>query len=289
MILKSAGSSIVVDEFERLNLGPIKSISQVQGGSICDSYKITTQTEQPFFIKTRESAPDDFFIQEAFSLNTLLKSNTVRTPKPIWVSKTVLVLEWIEPEPLSNGSWCQLGREVAQMHTQPLCPYFGFSSDNYCGISRQQNKKMKDGFEFFAQNRLLPQAKWAFDAHYLELHELRKIEFIADHLSDWIPLQPPCLLHGDLWAGNILGQKNIGGVLIDPACYYGWAEADIAMSCLLSTFPESFYQGYDQINAFEPDFEARIPLYNLYHLLNHLNIFGQSYWPHVDEILKRYA
>ena len=108
-------------------------------------------------------------------------------------------------------------------------------------------------------------------------------------LPNIIPEQPASLLHGDLWSGNLISDCRGLPAVIDPAVYYGWAEADLAMTDLFGNYPESFYQAYTEIRSLDSGYRSRYPIYNLYHLLNHLNLFGKSYLPQIRGILSRFV
>ncbi len=107
-------------------------------------------------------------------------------------------------------------------------------------------------------------------------------------LPELIPEQPASLIHGDLWSGNLISDNGGKPALIDPAVYYGWAEADLAMTELFGRYPEEFFKAYAEINPLEKGYRSRFPLYNIYHLLNHLNLFGKGYLSQIRSILDRY-
>jgi fructosamine-3-kinase len=123
----------------------------------------------------------------------------------------------------------------------------------------------------------------------LERADLNRLENIASRLSNWIPQQPPVLLHGDLWSGNVHCDAQGSPALIDPACYWGWAEAELAMTSLFGGFEPDFYTSYAECSGMDSDWPERAPLYNLYHLLNHLLLFGGSYLGSIRQICRRFA
>ncbi len=168
-------------------------------------------------------------------------------------------------------------------------PYFGFLRDNYCGPTPQINTQESSGVKFFTENRLRPQARMASQRRLLNDDDLKQIDRLAQELPELIPEQKPVLVHGDLWTGNILCTVDQRSALIDPACYWGWAESDLAMTCLFGGFDRAFYESYQSNIALLSDWKARIEIYNLYHLLNHLNLFGTSYYPAIKSTLNRYA
>lgn len=161
--------------------------------------------------------------------------------------------------------------------------------DNWCGTTPQPNPRDTDGHAFFANHRLLFQAGRAHAAGLLAAPDLHRVEAIAGRLQDLVPVQAPALLHGDLWHGNVFADTNGEAVLVDPAAYWGWPEADLATTRLLGGFDDAFYDAYLEMRPLEPGWEERMPLYNLYHLLNHLNLFGEGYGAEVDAMLAHYV
>jgi protein-ribulosamine 3-kinase len=148
---------------------------------------------------------------------------------------------------------------------------------------------MGDGYQFFGEQRLLFQARLANRRGLLGKEQMEQVERLAAHLSQLIPSQPASLIHGDLWGGNAITNQRGEPVLIDPATHYGWAEAELAMTALFGSFPDVFYKAYQEVRTLDADFQGRFPIYNLYHLLNHLNLFGSSYLGQVLQILRRFS
>ena len=211
----------------------------------------------------------------------------MRTPKVLSVTDGELVTERIETGQPSTESWRALGDQLAAVQSVPQS-CFGFIADNYCGDTPQPNPLTDDGYTFFANHRLGYQTKLAVDAGVLEPDAAARLEELATRLDSLIPEQAPALLHGDLWRGNVLFTVQGDPVLIDPACYWGWPEAEIAMCALFGGFPTDFFDSWDAAAQPEPGWRERLPLYQLYHLLNHLNLFGPSYLPQVMAVLRRY-
>ncbi len=165
---------------------------------------------------------------------------------------------------------------------------FGFTEDNYIGASPQDNTPAQHWVEFFRDHRLAPQLAMAKDR--LETDDLRAADLLMDRLDEFlIEPEQPSLLHGDLWAGNYMTGPDGCAWLIDPAVYAGHREADLAMTELFSGFPAQFYDAYREAWPLQPGYASRRDLYNLYHILNHLNLFGRSYLPSVRHIMAEYV
>lgn len=237
-------------------------------------------------VKHNEAAPKGFYAAEAAGLQALADTGW-RVPRVMSVADERLVMEAIALGQPGSTSWQQAGQQLALQH-QVSAERFGFALDTFCGDSRQSNRWCVDGLEFYQQQRYQPQLQRARDAGLLSAVEVQAAERLVDKLADWLPVQAPVLLHGDLWSGNLIFDQAGVPVLIDPACYYGWPEADLAMTHAFGGFALEFYQAYQAENPLEPGFDERIPLYNLYHWLNHLNLFGAVYHGAVVDVLKRY-
>ena len=258
------------------------------GGDINDTYAVFVSGVARFCVKYNHDCPSDFFVAEAKGLNAIANCKTLRTPWVLHVADSFLVLEYIQTGHKSKNYWQHCAASLAGMHRQPQ-PRFGFSIDNYCGHTPQPNPQYDNGYQFFREQRILYQACIAFDRNYLSKSELATIEYFANTLEQLIPPQAPALLHGDLWYGNIMTDNDGEPVIIDPAAYWGWPEADLAMTSLFGGVPAEFYQHYTSINALEPDWRQRFDIYNVYHLLNHLNLFGGAYHSQVMKIVRRYS
>lgn len=122
----------------------------------------------------------------------------------------------------------------------------------------------------------------------LNTQDIRNLERLMRSLPELIPEQPASLLHGDLWSGNLITDKRGMPAIIDPAVYFGWAEADLAMTDLFGTYPPDFYGAYNEVRPLDPGYRSRYPIYNLYHLLNHLNLFGRGYLSQVRTVLSQF-
>lgn len=269
------------DQQEPFKLAPI------HGGSICDAYRLDCANGKRYFVKRKDNAPSHFFKAEAASLKAIADTNTLKTPTVYCCSNAFLLLEYLPATQQSENYWQVFAHQLAAMH-QHTSHRFGFTMDNFCGGTPQPNSICTNGYDFFIQHRLMYQGRLARDQQLLTSKNIKALEHLCDRLTQIIPEQPAVLVHGDLWSGNHLTGLQGETVLIDPACYWGWAETDIAMTKLFGGFPPHFYQEYLQYNSLQPGWEDRMDLYNLYHLLNHLNLFGPSYFNKTVSVIKRY-
>ncbi|MGI9288216.1 MAG: fructosamine kinase family protein [Pseudomonadales bacterium] len=265
----------------------INHVANLSGGSISAAYALHFNDRPPVFAKHNSTVPADFFSAEATGLQTLARHGPLRVPEVLHYSSEFIVLEFIESAPANTKYWHTLGEGLAELHKKPM-PCFGFEHDNYCGSTAQPNPKTSCGYAFFGEQRLLFQAQLAYNKRRLTKNDLRALETLLSRLPELIPAQPPCLIHGDLWSGNVISDEDGDPVLIDPAAHWGWAEADIAMTLLFGGFAPQFYRAYEDSRPLAAGWRARVPLYNLYHLLNHLNLFGAAYYHDVSDIIHQY-
>jgi len=228
------------------------------------------------------------FERESEGLNILQQPGGPRLPRPYLHSAAFLLLEDLAPGVPCADYWSEFGRRLAVLHKMTAQQY-GFPHDNYIGSTPQPNLLTEDGFVFFGQHRLLFQARLARERGLLSSGEMRDVGVLAEKLPDLVPNQPASLIHGDLWSGNAITDKSGAPAIIDPAAHYGWAEAELAMTTLFGTFPDAFYRSYEEERPLEKGYRSRYPIYNLYHLINHLNIFGSGYHGQVVSILRRYC
>jgi fructosamine-3-kinase len=239
--------------------------------------RLTLDAGHRVVVKRRRAAAPGFFAMEAHGLELLRATHTLRVPLVHAASHDALVLEDLGSGRADRESWKRAGRALAQLHTH-TSDAFGLERDGWCGDSPQRNAQTTDGWRFFAECRLLPQGQRAYEAGRLEPRDMAKLERLCLALPARIPEQPASLVHGDLWTGNLHACADGELALIDAAAvHYGWAEADLAMLTLFGEPPAPFFAAYEEAAGVDPGWRSRAPLYNLYHLLNHLNLFGKSY------------
>jgi fructosamine-3-kinase len=269
--------------------GAIRRITPLGGGCINNASRLDTDNG-PLFLKVNDSTPPDMFEREAEGLIVLAAPNAIRVPKVLGAGPNFILQEFVEPGPRRANFWETLGQQLARLHLT-TSPRFGFPHDNYIGSTPQINTWEDDGYIFFAEHRLLYQADLARRNCFLDSPNYQLLITLLSKLPHLIPPQPASLIHGDLWSGNIHTGPQGEPVLIDPAAHYGWAEADLAMMTLFGSPPNSFFHAYASASArpLTPGYRERFDLYNLYHLLNHLNLFGESYLGSVQTIIRRYG
>ena len=244
---------------------------------------------RPAVVKIRRDAPCGFFEAEARGLAALAASRTLRVPNVLAVSASGIALEDLGAGRPGRADWQRAGAALARMHAVAF-DRFGFDTNGWCGDSPQDNTRDVDGPRFFAERRLQPQVARAAACGLIDANDRRALDRICDRLADLIPPAPPALVHGDLWTANLHACANGELTLIDAgAVHHGWAEADLAMLTLFGEPPPSFFAAYETESRTDASWRERAPLYNLYHLLNHLNLFGAGYLGAVRAVLRRYG
>lgn len=269
---------------------PIESISPIGGGSIAVSHRVTMEDGAQYFVKVSPQHTD-MFLKEANGLQELNNAHVFRLPEVIAVSNTILILEFLPAATPEHRTqfFEQFGKQFAELH-RTAGTQFGFYENNYIGSTPQLNVPQKKSWkEFFFVHRLEFQFRLAEQNGYAHQDIAVLFHRLEKSFDRMIPDdgEPPALLHGDLWNGNFLCTTNDIPVLIDPAVYYGHREADVAMTRLFGGFNEAFYRSYNESYPLNDEWERRMDLYALYHLFNHLNLFGEGYSSQVYESLKK--
>ena len=274
----------------------VRSAVNVPGGDINRAFRMELGSGA-VFVKTNRIENLSFFEAEAEGLAAIAGTDTIRVPE-VFATGTdsrygsFLMMEWSGGRK-ERDFFQNFGRNLASMHRADTSNLvrdgqFGFPNDNYIGSNRQTNRPADSWIDFFRDSRLSPQFRMA--DFWFDSQDRRVASRLIEHLGNYLP-EPefPSLLHGDLWNGNYLVGSDGSAWLIDPAAYVGCFEADIAMTELFGGFPRDFYAAYGEVNPLLPEYEERKDLYNLYHLLNHLNLFGGSYLGSVRSILRKYS
>ena len=254
--------------------------SRVHGGSINECYRWEGDAG-PLFVKVAPARGSAMFEAEAAGLEELRRARAVRVPRVMSVGtsagKAWLALEWVQIGPASSCTDAALGERLARQHrsTQPA---FGWSRDNTIGSTPQPNDWDRNWVAFFRERRLRHQLNLAAANGYggrLQHRGGVLLERVGEFFSTYQPV--PSLLHGDLWGGNRAADERGNPVIFDPAVYYGDREAELAMTRLFGGFGADFYRAYEAAWPLAAGAAVRTELYNLYHVLNHLNLFGTGY------------
>ncbi|MBD2008688.1 fructosamine kinase family protein [Microcoleus vaginatus ZQ-A3] len=278
----------------------------VSGGCINQGYYISSSA-RAYFAKLTPASQVAMFEAEALGLQQMRATQTIRVPEPIcWGTEgnsAYIVLEWLDLGSRGGDrAWEEMGRQLAAMHkyTPPNLPFarggkkpnsalvrgcFGWDINNTIGSTIQINNWTANWAEFWAEHRIGYQLKLARDRRGHFPQGERLLEMISQFLAGYEP--QPSLVHGDLWGGNV-GVTSAGEpVIFDPAAYFGDREVDIAMTELFGGFPRQFYRGYNQVWPLDAGYEHRKTIYNLYHILNHFNLFGGSYESQANQMINR--
>lgn len=271
----------------------ISSVSSLSGGCISDAYKLLLANGGKLFLKLNFNSSKDMFVKEAHGLKELRKANAIRIPEVLLFDSTYIVTELIEIGSKSVNFFEDFGRKFARLHKY-TGNNFGFYEDNYIGSNPQPNvpddEEKNDWVKFYLDKRILFQYKLAEKNGYVSA-ELRKgISALEDKIYDILKgsEEKPSVLHGDLWGGNYMVDSEGKACLIDPAVYYGHREADLAMTKIFGGFDSRFYSAYNEYFPLPEGYEYRENIYKLYHILNHLNLFGSGYYHQAISLINSY-
>jgi len=289
--LSSSAAATIAEQISKVTAAPFQIETQqpVGGGCINQAAKISDQN-RAFFVKTNRADQLAMFEAERDGLQAMYDSRSIRVPQPLCCGVTdsvsYIVMEWIDlGGGRSNSAWREMGKQLAAMHQATSDKGYGWHRDNTIGSTQQQNRWCEDWVEFWRDRRLGPQFSFAHarGGRFPRRDEL--MNAIPKLLRDHTPTAS--LLHGDLWSGNAAITADGEPIILDPATYYGDPEADLAMTELFGRFPNEFYQAYDSVLAIDDGYRQRKVLYNLYHILNHFNIFGGSYESQANRMINQ--
>ena len=271
----------------------LKSSQILGGGCINQALRITTSAGD-FFVKWNASAPPDMFAKEAAGLAEMHQSNNpfLKIPNVIWHKEAdevpgILILEHLASAAATQGFDRRFGKGLANLHRKTFSA-FGFHHPNYCGTTVQDNTWTNSWPEFFAQRRIWALVQQIRTWRGMSVDELIIYEKLVAKMSQLLAHQPvPSLIHGDLWSGNFMYTSK-GPALIDPACYYADREMELGLMQLFGGFSHQIWEAYQDEFPLPEDWQKRISLYQLYHLLNHFLLFGGSYGRQALEIAREY-
>ena len=278
-------------------IGAVRRSEPVGGGCIANATRIEA-SDARYFLKWSGGDAGQTFEAEAAGLRALREA-----PSPLLVPEVLaawnaddaapgaLLMEWVEPGRTDAGFWERFGEALAALHrTTSTDGRYGFERDNFIGRTPQPNAWRSAWPDFFRSQRLEPQIALARARDRWRERWDAPAEQLLDRLPEWLPESPPAsLLHGDLWSGNFLPASDGRAALIDPATYFGHRETDLALTELFGGFDRRFYDAYRAAWPLESGYTERREVYNLYHLLNHLNLFGAGYAGQVERTLNRFA
>lgn len=271
-----------------ININILKA-SSLSGGCINHVHKLQTNTGD-FCIKynLRDRYPK-MFTSEADGLTLLKSAGEIHVPGVYSTGEAgsfaYILLEFIDQGRKSPSFMRDFGRSLARLHRH-TAGYFGHTINNYMGSLPQSNKKHPTWNSFFVEERLKKQVSLA--SVYFSSSDLAAFERLYSRLDELLPVEPPAMLHGDLWGGNYMVAPNGKACLIDPAVYYGHREVDIAMTTLFGGFDEHFYASYQEEYPLENGWQDRLDIFKLYPLLIHLNLFGSGYLGSIASIIRRF-
>jgi fructosamine-3-kinase len=268
----------------------------VGGGCINQCYRVSdqnaserTESNRAFFVKVNHANQVAMFEAEALGLQQMKAAAAILVPQPIcWGvagESSYLVQEWLDLDRGGGQAWAAMGRKLAQLHHFQKATAFGWERDNTIGSTPQINSWTSDWSEFFTKHRIGYQLQLAHQRGGRFPQQERLLAAIPEILANHKP--QPSLVHGDLWSGNAAVTTSGEPVIFDPATYWGDREVDLAMTELFGGFPADFYQGYSEVFPIDAGYQQRKILYNLYHILNHFNLFGGGYASQANRMIEQ--
>lgn len=260
------------------------------GGCINNAVQLTTAAGD-FFLKWNENREEDMFAVEANGLRLLHAGGNLLIPGVLGLGKVeekhYLLLEYIDSRYPAGNYWEALGQGLARQHTKTNL-YFGLDENNYIGSLPQNNNQSNNWIDFFRESRLEVQLGLAIYNGRVSNDFVKKFKSLYPKLPQLLIEEPPALLHGDLWSGNVMVGPTGEPCLIDPAVYYGHREIELAFTELFGGFDKRFYSAYNEANPLAPGYQDRKDIYNIYPLMVHVNLFGTSYLSGVERTLNRF-
>lgn len=277
------------EEVEALVGSRIVRAQALAGGDINECHGATLADGREIFIKANTRAPAGMFAAEARGLGWLAEAGSLRIPGVIVLGDHALVLEWIPPGRPAADFDERLGHGLAAMH-QAGAGGFGLDHDNFIGRLPQSNTPASTWVDFYRARRLEPQLRQAEDAGLLPPRLRRTFARVLPQLEGRLgPEERPARLHGDLWSGNVLCDERGAPCVFDPAVYGGHREIDLAMMRLFGGFSARVFDAYEEVWGLPPGASERTPIYQLYPLLVHVNLFGGAYLGNLESALAALA
>ncbi len=268
----------------------LQTIKKIKGGSINEAYYVQT-IDAEFFMKFHANSPKDFFKSEATGLRIIKETGTISVPNYLSYSdqpgKAFLLLDWIEGAK-TDKTEVILGQKLAELH-RCFGRMHGFKNDTYIGLLPQPNELNANWLEYFRTFRLGSQLEQGIQKGLIDGTRRKRMELLMERLNEWVPsFVEPSHLHGDLYAGNWIVGPGGEPYIVDPSFLYGDRHFEIAYTELFGGFSNKFYEAYEESYPLRKDYEDVKPIYQLYYLIAHLNLFGETYGKDIDNILNRY-
>lgn len=264
----------------------LQSISHLGGGCINETVKLTGRDGTNWFLKSNTGADTAAFAAEFDGLKALAAAGSIRVPAPLIYGsdegQAWIALEYLPLVEVRRASQEQLGGRLAELHRHPQS-YFGWHRDNTIGATTQLNPRSDDWVAFWREHRLGFQFSLAArgGSRFDGTEEL--LARLGELFAGYQPR--PSLLHGDLWSGNVGSLADGSSVVFDPACYFGDREAEFGIVVMFGGFTADFFRGYNRVWPLDAGFKRRLPLYELYHTLNHFNLFGAGYADRCQQLM----
>lgn len=280
ILSKHTGESTQIDDFQFF-----------YGGNFNLAVRLRIKNTE-YFIKWTQGDHQGLFEAEAKNLQLIHATGAIQVPQVLGVGqldeKEYLMMECIESADKHANYWHDFGEKLAHLHKNTSSFGHGLDYSNFIGAAVQENSWEKDGVDFFIENRLIKQVERALYDRKITPELAENFQRLYEKLPDLLPHEAPALIHGDLWSGNAMVNEQGLVTLVDPCCYYGLREAELAFTTMFGGFDTKFYEAYHATFPIEKGFHERIPLYNLYPLMVHVNLFGEGYLPAVNKILASY-